>query len=55
MLGKRGAFYSNQAALLREVVALEGEKEEDLMSAKDMDCTVCVPFISLREENPDYN
>ena len=25
------------------------------MSAEDMDCTVCVPFISLREESPDYN
>ena len=25
------------------------------MSAKDMDCTVCVPFFSFREKNPDYN
>ena len=25
------------------------------MSAKDMDCTVCVPFISVREKKPDYN
>ena len=25
------------------------------MSAKDVDCTVCVSFISLREENADYN
>ena len=55
LFGKKGASYSNQAALLGGVVALEGGKEDELMSPKDVDCTVCVPFISLWEEDPDSN
>ena len=51
LLGKKGAFYFKQTALQGwEVLALK-----ELMSAKDVDCTVCVSFISLHEENTDYN